>query len=111
MNCAKEVKFPTWESRKVKVTKTNQKTKKVCTFEKNIFTLYPKTMSLDETVKQLKSMISNLKLHIFISHKQWKAHEILRSNLVPGSIITIGVNRKVVDIDEIYLNMRNEQNR
>ena len=23
----------------------------------------------------------------------------------------IGVNRKVVDIDEIYLNMRNEQNR
>ena len=83
------MKFSTWESQKVKVTKTNQKTKKICTFEKNIFSLYPKKMTLKETVEYLKSMIPNIKLHIYTSHKQWKAHEILRSNLTPGSIITI----------------------
>ena len=85
----KEVKFSTWESRKVKITKTNQKTKKVCTYDKTVFTLFPKTLSLDQCIEQLKSMIPNLKVHIYTAHKQWKAHEILRSNLVPGSIITI----------------------
>ena len=85
----KEVKFSIWESQKVKVTKTNIKTKKIVTIEKDVFTLYPKTMSLDEAVAKLKSLIPNLKLHIYTAHKQWKAHEILRSNLIPGAIITI----------------------
>ena len=85
----KEVKFTMWERQKVMVTKTNNKTKKVSTFEKKVFTLYPKTLSLDESVEKLMSILPNLKLHIYTAHKQWKAHEILRSNLVPGSIITI----------------------
>ena len=85
----KEVKFSTWESRKIKITKTNQKTKKVCSFEKSVFSLYSQTIPLDQCIEQLKSMIPNLRLHIYTAHKQWKAHEILRSNLVPGSIITI----------------------
>ena len=71
--------------------------------KKTVFTLFQKTMSLDHCIEQLKSMIPNLKVHIYTAHKQWKAHEvhiytahkqwkaheILRSNLVPGSIITI----------------------
>ena len=58
-------------------------------FWESVFSLYPQTISLDQCIEQLKSMIPKLRLHIYTAHKQWKAHEILRSNLVPGSIITI----------------------
>ena len=54
-----------------------------------MFSLYSQTISLDQCIEQLKSMLPNLRLHIYTAHKQWKAHEILRSSLVPGSIITI----------------------
>ena len=82
----KEVKFSIWESQKVKVTTTNTKTN---TIEKDVLSLYPKTMSLDEAVEKLKSLMPNLKLHIYTAHKWWKAHEIIYSNLTPGVIITI----------------------
>ena len=34
-------------------------------------------------------MLPYQKLHIYTSHKQWRAHEIHCGDLVPGSIITI----------------------
>ena len=54
----------------MKVTTTNTKTKKIVTIEKDVFSLYPKTMSLDEAVEKLKSLIPNLKLHIYTEERQ-----------------------------------------
>ena len=84
----KSITFSMWESKKVKITKTD-KSNKTTTVEKHVFSLYPHTITVEEAMEKLKVLVKNLKWHIYTAHGQWSAHDVQRSCLDVNSIITV----------------------
>ena len=84
----KSITFSMWESKKVKITKTD-KSNKTTTVEKHVFSLYPHTITVEEAMEKLKVLVKNLKWHIYTAHRQWSAHDVQRSCLDVNSIITV----------------------
>ena len=79
----KDVQYPRWKSKKM-MTKNKQGED----IEKNVFGLYSDTSDLETVLGMISEMMEGLCQHIFISHSQWHAHNVLRDNLNPRSVIT-----------------------
>ena len=84
----KSITFSMWESKKVKITKTD-KNNKTNAIEKSVFSLYPYTTTVEDAVEKLKVLAKTLTWHIYTSHRQWSAHDVQRSCLDANSIITV----------------------
>lgn len=84
----KEIKFSLWETQEVLVTKRD-KDNNVKSTKKRVFSLYPFKETLEVAIIRLTKMLPNLKRHISTSHKQWQAHDVLRSNMDLQSVITV----------------------
>ena len=65
----KEIRFSLWESRMDYITKLD-KENKVGSSNKQVFSLYSFTTTLENTILRLKEMLPNLKRHIATLHKQ-----------------------------------------
>ena len=82
-----QVSYSQW-STKMKVVKKEKKGK-VVSAEKRVFSLYPESSSMSDTIGALEEMCKSVKLHIFTAHMQWHAHDQMRLNLELDSIISI----------------------